>query len=125
MQVEHPLAGDGDGRPPSNVDVDGDSVAVDDNGRFEIPEERSGWLRRFAEGYDVEPDALVYEADGPPDDVEAPFDPSDLTVDELKSELEDAPVELSDEDLDALAAAEAAGEDRDTALDAIDAQREE
>jgi len=123
MKVDHPLAGDGDGVAPSNVDVDGDTVAVDEDGVFEVPEERAGWLHRFAEAYDETPDALVREEDGPPDEAEAPFDPCDLTVDELTSALEDD--DLDSDDLDALAAAEADGKDRDTALDAIDAHREE
>jgi hypothetical protein len=123
MRVEHPLASDGDGRPPANVDVDGTTVAVADDGTFELPDGGESWLQRFAAAYDETPDALVREEDGPPDDVEAPFDPCDLTVDELESKLDEE--DFSDEELAALLDSEASYKQRETALEAIDAQREE
>ena len=52
---------------------------------------------------------------------EPPFDPSELTVDELEAELADG--EFTDHDLDVLATAEQDGKERDTALDAIEAAR--
>jgi len=125
MQVQHPLAGDGDGVAPSNVDVDGETVPVNEEGVFELPDRREGWLRRFADAYDADPDDLVHSADADAEsesaeaEVEPPFDPSEFNVDELEERLADS--DLTDEELDALAAVE----DRKTGLDAIDAARED
>lgn len=66
MQVEHPYAGEGDGVPPAQVDVDGDARAVED-GTFEVHEDERGWLRDFAERYDADPDDLLLEEDVLPD----------------------------------------------------------
>lgn len=49
--------------------------------------------------------------------VDPPIDPSDYTIDELETYLENEP--LSDEELEALEQAERDGEDRSGALDAI------
>lgn len=57
------------------------------------------------------------------DTPEPPFDPSAHTVDDLKERLDEN--NYSADDLDALAAAESAGKDRETAHDAIDSAREE
>ena len=64
------------------------------------------------------------EPDQEDDDVvaEPPFDPTEKTVGELEELLEED--DYSAAELDAIAAAEQAGEDRSTALDAIDAARE-
>ena len=48
---------------------------------------------------------------------DAPFDPSEYTVDELEEELEDG--DYSEEELAALAEAERDGEGRDSALDLL------
>jgi len=64
MRVEHPRAGDGPGVAPATVDVDSESVPVED-GIFEVDNE--GWLRRFAERHGTTPENIVYEEDGPPD----------------------------------------------------------
>lgn len=63
-------------------------------------------------------------------DTVVPFDPNDLTVDELKDRLDDN--EYAEDELDALYSAEAGGfgvdhpegKERQTALDAIEARRE-
>lgn len=64
------------------------------------------------------------EPDQEDDDVvaEPPFDPTEKTVGELEELLEED--DYSAAELDAIAAAEEAGEDRSTAHDAIDAARE-
>lgn len=56
MRLEHPLAGDGDGVAPSAVDVNGESVAVGDDGTFEAPQ---AWAARFAAAYDVEVEEIA------------------------------------------------------------------
>jgi hypothetical protein len=53
---------------------------------------------------------------------EPPLNPDEFSVDALEEALADA--DYSDAELDAIADAEAAGEDRTTAHDAIDAARE-
>ena len=53
----------------------------------------------------------------------SPFDPATVTVDDLKERLDEN--DYSADELDALAAAEEAGKDRETALDAIANAREE
>lgn len=67
------------------------------------------------------------DADSEPDQeddvvAEPPFDPTEKTVGELEELLEEG--DYSAAELDAIAAAEEAGEDRSTAHDAIDAARE-
>ena len=58
--------------------------------------------------------------DEPPDEASPPFDPTDLTVGELESELSDG--DFSGAELEALATAEGAdGSPRSTALEAIEA----
>lgn len=63
------------------------------------------------EGGEETPDAVA----------DAPFDPGDYSVGSLRDELDDR--DLSDDDLAALADAERAGDDRTTALDAIEDHR--
>ena len=53
---------------------------------------------------------------------EPPFDPTDLTVASVRSNLDEE--DYSSAELDAIEAAERAGEGRSTALEAIDAARE-
>jgi len=115
MQVTHPLAGDGDGRPPAAVDVDGTTVPVDDDGVFEVPDGGASWLQRFAAAHDEPPEELVREEDGPPD-TDAPFDPSEFTVEELEAELADS--DYSDAELAALADAEERKTGREVIADA-------
>lgn len=55
-------------------------------------------------------------------EAEPPFDPGEHSVDDLRDRLDEG--DYSDAELDALADAEAAGDDRSTAQDAIDAARE-
>lgn len=71
MKIEHPRAGDADGVAPSVVDVDGEHVEVSEDGTFEIDEDQRGWLSRFASSHGHDPDDLVFEEDGPPDEAEA------------------------------------------------------
>jgi len=130
MEVTHPYAGEGDGVPPAQVDVDGESVTVDGDGTFEVDSE--SWLQRFADRHDVDPTTLVDgqdasgdNADGVGDETVAdpPLDPAEFSVDSLRDALQDADYDAAE--LDAVAEAEAAGKDRKTAHEAIDAAREE
>ncbi|WP_435065884.1 hypothetical protein [Halobaculum sp. EA56] len=117
--VEHPRAGDGPGVPPAVVDVNGEHRTVDEDGRFEVDDE--AWLRGFADRHGVDSSELVHEEDGPPN-ANAPFDPSEFTVDELRDEVDD----VDDPDaLEALRAHEQHQKDRETAVDAIDARLDE
>ena len=52
---------------------------------------------------------------------DSPFDPTDLTVDEVESRLDEN--DYSDSQLDAIQSAEAAGDDRNGVRDAIDEKR--
>jgi hypothetical protein len=88
MRVEHPLAGDGTGVPPATVDVNGDTVPVDDD-TFEVPDGARGWLQQFAGAYDVDPDDIVYKEDGSPDgDEDADTNTEAETCDTVKSDGE-------------------------------------
>lgn len=51
-----------------------------------------------------------------------PFDPTELTVDEIEDEIDDG--DYSDAELEAVAAVEKSDDSRETALDAIDEARE-
>lgn len=77
------------------------------------------------EAPDVDVDVDATDTDEGDDDAEAgeaPFDPDDYAVGDLREELEDR--DLSDDELDALEDAERAdGDARSTALEAIDDQR--
>jgi len=57
------------------------------------------------------------------DEPAPPFDPADCTVDDLRDRLDET--DYTAEELDALAAAEADGKNRETAHDAIDNARED
>lgn len=112
-----------------NQQVLGDDspLEFDENGFAEVDEERGRKLlamhRHIERGGHgpVEDDG---GGDKPPDeDVEPPFDPSEKTVDELQDALEQN--EYSDAELEALAEAEADGKNRETALEAIEAELEE
>jgi hypothetical protein len=54
-----------------------------------------------------------------------PIDPSEYTVDELQDALEDADYDWTDATLRGLRQAEVDGQNRDTALEAIDAELED
>jgi len=60
-------------------------------------------------------------ADGDESDPEPPFDPTELTVASVRSNLDEG--DYSAAELDAIEAAERAGEERSTALDAIEDAR--
>lgn len=91
--------------------------------RGEVIEPTEAELDAFADLFEPvgDGDDAAGEADGesPP---EAPFDPTELTVASVRSNLDEE--DYSDGELDAIEAAERAGEERSTALDAIDAARE-
>jgi hypothetical protein len=125
MQVQHPRCTPVDGRkPPSKVSIPGHgNVAVDEEGYLDVENdavvERA--MSMLADAYDVEytdDGNVVFEEDGPPDDVELPVDPSEHTVSDLEKALAD--VELSDTEREALLDAERDGKDRDTAIEAIE-----
>lgn len=118
MHVEHPLAGDGPGVPPSMVDVQGERAPVDD-GVFAVPDDADGWLRAFAAAYDAAPDELVREEDGPPDG-RSPMhvDPGDHAVADLRDLLSER--DYSDDALQAMLEQERDGKDRTTAKGAIE-----
>jgi hypothetical protein len=120
MRVEHPNAGEGDGVAPAQVDVDGDNTPVGEEGTFEIPDDATGWLRRFTERHGVDPDDIVREEDGPPDagGADAP-NPSDHSVADLRDILND----IDDVDvLEAVLERERDGKDRETGVEAIESR---
>ncbi len=124
MQVQHPRATPADGRrPPSKVTVPGHGNILVEDGYLDVDDEvAERAMSVLADAYDVEYTAdgdVVFEEDGPPDDVSPPFDPSELTVDDLEARLADG--DYSDAELAALADAE----ERKTGLDAIESQRED
>lgn len=55
---------DADGRPDGYVDVQGDLVAVDEDGTFEHPAITEQWARAYAERQGVEYEAVVVDGDG-------------------------------------------------------------
>jgi len=79
------------------------------------------WLSRYpaldvadeSDAPDTDPDADAW------DETDVPFDPRALTVDEVRAAVDE--YDLSDEQRRDLAELERAGDDRTTALDAIDA----
>jgi hypothetical protein len=116
-------------------------TAGDGNHAVRLREDAAGW-RRASDDLRVTPDDPVLDglteqeaedllmsqwalvpADEAGDEPEPPFDPADLTVDELHDRLDEA--DYTAGELDALAAAERGGKDRETAHDAIDSAREE
>ncbi|WP_254535230.1 hypothetical protein [Halomarina litorea] len=60
---------------------------------------------------------------GEEDDASAPFDPSDMTIDEFEGELDGG--DYGEDELAALAVAEREGKHRDGAINAIEAARED
>lgn len=59
VRVAHPRAVSDAGRPPAAVSVRGESVPVDDDGTFDVPDDADAWLDRFADAHGVDPDTLV------------------------------------------------------------------
>lgn len=53
MRVVHPRALEDVGTVPASVDVRGESVPVDEDGTFSVPDDATGWLQTFADRYDV------------------------------------------------------------------------
>ena len=101
-------------------EVDGPELTEDDPYLDGLDEERaealvrSNWAVRHA---DVDDAREFYEGSAKP-----PINPSEFTVDELEAEVSES--DYSNTELDAIAAAEADGEDRNTALEAIDEARD-
>jgi hypothetical protein len=86
MLVIHPRALDEDaGPPPAAVDVRGETVAVGDDGTFEVDNET--WLQRFADRHGVDADTLL--ADRPAEDDPTTDEDSagDINVEELADEV--------------------------------------
>lgn len=101
--------GDGAERIASAHPHDVERVTVDDDG----------------DAGDTGGDTVESEAPGSDEQyVESPFDPGDHTVDELRDALENIPDDVTDAELEALAEAERDGDNRTSALDAIEAARE-
>ena len=121
MRVQHPRATDADGRPaPSAASIPGHgTIKVNDDGDLVVDDERvaAAAKRTLAEAYDVSytDDGQVVLNDG--DAVDPPFDPSDLSVAELKDRL--AGRSFTDGELAALVDAEERGDGRTTALNAL------
>lgn len=98
-----------------------------ETGKVEV-EDEDGRVEAIVEVSDFDVNRVVEERNEPEDDendagdeeneVSAPFDPSDLTVDELDERLDET--DLTASELEALGDAEEAGSNRATALDAID-----
>jgi len=87
MQVTHPLA-DRDASPAAAT-VGSSTYTVDDDGVVGCPDERAGDVAgALAEAYGVDPDTLIREEGGPPDD-----DLGEMTHDELYSLAQDADVD--------------------------------
>jgi len=58
MRVRHPIARRDDGVVDDAVDVDGTLVSVAEDGTFAVPDDADDELARFADRYDVDPEAL-------------------------------------------------------------------
>ena len=109
--------------PDGVLEFEGGTAAVDDESvarviddtypNIECVDGDAGAGADATSGDDQEDDDVV---------AEPPFDPTEKTVGELEELLDEG--DYSAAELDAIAAAEEAGEDRSTAQDAIDAARE-
>lgn len=111
--------------PDGVLTFEGGTAAVDEESVARVIDDTYPNIK-YVDGADAGADSD--DADSEPeqedDDVvaEPPFDPTEKTVGELEELLEEG--DYSAAELDAIAAAEEAGEDRSTAHDAIDAARE-
>jgi len=111
--------------PDGVLTFEGGTAAVDEESVARVIDETYPNIE-YVDGADdgAASDDADSEPDQEDDDVvaESPFDPTEKTVGELEELLEEG--DYSAAELDAIAAAEEAGEDRSTAQDAIDAARE-
>lgn len=101
-------------------DIDADDVGEGGGGEADIGEQTHAEERGIG---DEDGDRAEQAADTDEAAADAPFDPSEYTIDELDGELDSR--NLDSDDLDALAAAERDGEDREGALETIDDHRSE
>lgn len=62
MRVHHPVALADEGVVDATVDVNGASVPVADDGTFDVPDDATGWLDRWADGYGHDADELLADA---------------------------------------------------------------
>jgi len=110
--------------PDGVLEFEGGTAAVDDESVARVIDDTYPNIEDKA----LDLEAALADAtsgdDQEDDDVvaEPPFDPTEKTVGELEELLDEG--DYSAAELDAIAAAEEAGEDRSTAQDAIDAARE-
>lgn len=117
MRLRHPR-----NRPPSMVSVDGNRVAVDDDGTFELPDGVSrGWVRRFASSYGVDPEELIVD-DSKDGGNTPPIIASDATVDEIRDVVAD--IESADA-VRFILEDEREGKARKTAISALETRLEE
>ena len=111
--------------PDGVLTFEGGTAAVDEESVARVIDDTYPNIE-YVDGADA--GAASDDADSEPDQedddvvAEPPFDPTEKTVGELEELLEED--DYSADELDAIAAAEEAGEDRSTAHDAIDAARE-
>jgi len=110
--------------PDGVLTFEGGTAAVDEESVARVIDDTYPNIE-YVDGADA--GAASDDADSEPDQeddvvAEPPFDPTEKTVGELEELLEED--DYSAAELDAIAAAEEAGEDRSTAHDAIDAARE-
>jgi len=109
--------------PDGVLEFEGGTAAVDDESVARVIDDTYPNIE-YVDG-DAGAGADATSGDDQEDDdvvAEPPFDPTEKTVGELEELLDEG--DYSAAELDAIAAAEEAGEDRSTAQDAIDAARE-
>ena len=109
--------------PDGVLEFEGGTAAVDDESVARVIDDTYPNIEYVDGDAGAGADA-TFGDDQEDDDVvaEPPFDPTEKTVGELEELLDEG--DYSAAELDAIAAAEEAGEDRSTAQDAIDAARE-
>lgn len=114
--------------PDGVLTFEGGTATVDDESVAEAIDDTYPNIE-YVDGADAGDGTASDDADSEPDQEDAddvvaepPFDPTEKTVGELEELLEED--DYSAAELDAIGAAEEAGEDRSTAHDAIDAARE-
>lgn len=109
--------------PDGVLTFEGGTAAVDDESVARVIDDTYPNIE-YVDGADAASDDATSGTDQEDEDVvaEPPFDPAEKTVGKLEELLDEG--DYSAAELDAIAAAEEAGEGRSTAHDAIDAARE-
>lgn len=109
--------------PDGALTFEGGTAAVDDESVARVIDDTYPNIE-YVDGADAASDDATSGTDQEDEDVvaEPPFDPAEKTVGKLEELLDEG--DYSAAELDAIAAAEEAGEGRSTAHDAIDAARE-